>query len=199
MYTQAQIVTAIDDLLGDVADLADEDEKIRWFNEGQARIGLYKHVTIVMDWVEQDVDAEFNDFGYAGRVHSVRAIEYPTWVTERRWQAVVGGIHLSDPEGADSDGEAHVVCRVYWASVDDVTPSELPLVGDTACISYAMHRFYRKLAANRSVYQRYATLVGSNGVSLDDLTAISDDHYRDYLELRADLADEPAATFYRAD
>ena len=41
--------------------------------------------------------------------------------------------------------------------------------------------------------------MGENGVSIDDLSDISDNHYRDFLDLRTDLPLQQAAQFYVGD
>jgi hypothetical protein len=192
VLTEAQIIAAVQEELSDLSSLLSPTSMAtRWFNEGQARLGWYTHGTEDVTWADGDLFVAFS-----GQVIEVVEVLYPEDVDERRWRAVQGGLLIEDIEGADGDGSATVIVRTYWPEVDSDTASSLPRQGDAACIAYVLHRFFRRLTANRSVYQRYSTLMGENGVSIDDLSNTADDHYRDYLDLRADLPAEPAAAFY---
>lgn len=193
MMTQAEIVAAIADELGTNLStlLPSSAVQTRWFNEGQARLGWYKHDVLEVSWTEGDLYVAF-----ASPIVEVVEVLYPEDTRERRWRATQGGLLIEDYEGAYDDGDAKVVVRTYWAEVTGAVSSELPRDGDAACLSYCLYKFFRRLAADRSVFQRYATLMGENGVSIDDLGDQADDHYRDFLDLRADLPAEPAAIFY---
>jgi len=76
------------------------------------------------------------------------------------------------------------------------TATELSKAQDYACMYYALHRFYKKLASNRAFYKRYATLVGQNAVSLSDLQQESDPVLPRLLDSREDLEPEAPAYFY---
>jgi hypothetical protein len=67
---------------------------------------------------------------------------------------------------------------------------------DYACLYYALHRFFRKLASNRVQYKRYSTLLGANAVSVADLQQESDRLLQDYFDARADDAPQHPAGFY---
>lgn len=191
MYTQAEIATAIDEVLGDASSLATTDEKTRWFNDGQARIGWYGIGSFDLTWAAGDRTIALDP-----SVYQVEEFLYPDSEDERRWEARTGTLTISDHEGADEAGGCAILARVYWPDVDGSTPSSLPRTGDAACVSYALHRFFRKLVSNRALFQRYATLIGSNGVRIEDLAQTADDHYSDYLDLRAELPDSPPVAFF---
>lgn len=196
MISQAEIHTRLENELASNLStlLPGAAAEAAWFNEGQARLQWYKHDVLEVDWLEGDVQVTFD-------VPVVEVIEvlYGEDNRERRWQPVRGGLQLEDYDGAEADGDAKVIVKRYWTEVDGSTSSELGPDGDSVCISYCLYKFFRRLAADRSVYQRYATLMGENGVSIDDLSDLADDHYRDYLDGRADLPAEPAVVFYPED
>lgn len=77
-----------------------------------------------------------------------------------------------------------------------VVGSSLSAIADVACLYYALHRFYRLLASNRSYYKRYATLQGANSVSMGELQAEADRYYQDFIDARADMEPLPVAAFY---
>ncbi len=191
MLTQTEILAAVDAELGTVAALAGTPEKVRWFNEGQARLEWYGHAIEAVAWVEGDLFVAL-----PATVVAVVEILYPADYADERWRPVQGGLLIEDYDGARADGDAKVICRSYWPEVTDVVPSSLPRVGDAACISYVLHRFFRKITADRTYFERYATLAGENGVSISDLADAADDHYRDFLDARNDLPVEPAAPYY---
>lgn len=190
-YTKTDILAAVDEQLGDVSALATADEKIRWFNDAQGRLGWFAVTSIDVSWAEGD-----RSIALPSTVYQVEEMLYADSEYERRWQPATGSLIIYAADGARADGGAAVLVRAYWPNVDDSTSSALPRTGDAACISYVLHRFFRKLVANRALFQRYATLIGSNGVRIEDLSQTADDHYNDFLDLRADLPDSPVVTFY---
>jgi hypothetical protein len=193
MLSQAEIHTALTEELGSNLTTLLPSASVcgRWFNEGQSRLQWYKHDVLDVSWSEGDVKIDFAD-----PVIEVAEVLYPEDAREKRWSHVQGGLLIEDYAGAREDGDAKVVVRTYWNEVTDSVPSELPTSGDAACLSYCLYRFFRRITADRSMYQRYSTLMGENGVSLDDLADTADDHYRDFLDHRNDLPSEPAAVFY---
>jgi len=192
MLTEAQIASAVNDELGaKLQTLIPTGAVTRWFNEGQARLGWFTYGSEAVNWVEGD-----NFVALTTPAVGVESILYPEDAQDRRWRHVQGGLLIEDYAGAYADGDAKVILRTYWPEVDSSTASSLPRQGDAACIAYVLHRFFRYLTADRSVYQRYSTLMGENGVGIDDLANTSDDHYKDFLDLRADLPPEPAVSFF---
>lgn len=190
--TKAEIVSAFNAELGDAAAaLTDDAVKARWFNEGQARLEWYTHDVLALTWAAGDV---FVPFGEA--IVGVVEVLYPEGAQETRWRPAQGGLVIEDYDGAQYAGDCKVLARAYWPEVSDSQASLLPRVGDAACLAYALHRFFRRAAADRSVFERYATLTGENGVTIDDLGDLADDHYRDFLDLRNDLPVEPPAPYF---
>lgn len=192
MMTEAEILSAVQAELGaNLNPLLPTAQVTRWFNEGQARLQWYTHGVEAVTWLEGDLTVTF-----ASAHVGVDEILYPEDAQERRWRPIQGGLIIEDYDGAAYDGDAKVIVRTYWPEVSSGTPSSLPREGDAACIAYVLHRFYRFLVADRSVYQRYSTMMGENGVGINDLSNTSDDHYKDFLDLRADLPVEPGSAFF---
>ena len=190
--TKAEIVAAIDVELGDAAAaLTDAATKTRWFNEGQARLEWYTHDVLALAWNPGDLFVAYGE-AIVGPVE----ILYPEDALETRWRPVQGGILIEDYDGALEAGSCKVLVRAYWPDVSDAQASLLPRTGDAACIAYALHRFFRRASADRAVFERYSTMAGENGVSIDDLGDLADDHYRDFLDLRNDLPPEPPAPYF---
>jgi len=191
MYTQVEIKTAFDEQAGDASSLAETGEVTRWFNDGQARLGWYTRGVENVTWAVGDLVVPIVTPN-AGIDHTL----YPDGNVESRWIEGVQNIQIIDHGGASSAGSARLILRVYWPDVTETAASLLPRIGDSACISYALYRFYRKLVSNRSFYQRYATLVGTNRVDIAELSDTADDHYRDFNDLRLELPTEPAALYF---
>lgn len=74
--------------------------------------------------------------------------------------------------------------------------SELNVQMDYACLYYALHLFYKRLASNRAFYKRYSTLVGANSVTMGDLQNEADRYYQEFLDAREDFTPLPAALYH---
>lgn len=173
--------------------LPTEPTTTRWFNEGQARLQWYTHGVEEVSWAVGDLFVAF-----AAPHVGVVEILYPEGADgyETRWKPVVGGLAIEDFDGAEFAGEAKVIVRTYWPDVEAEVASLLPTDGDAACLAYCLYKFFRYLVADRSVYQRYSTMMGENGVDINDLSNTADDHYKDFLDIRVDLPVEPGAAFF---
>lgn len=196
MLTLAQIEEAVGQELGDLSTLVPTGAVERWFNEAQARLQWYQRAVFDVEWTAGDI---YVTVSTPAALAGMEEILYPEGNRERRWQFAQGGIQIEDFDGAEYDGEAKVLGFAFWPEVDDSTPSALPRVADTACISFCLYKFFRLMVANRSIYQRYSVMVGENGVSMDDLADQADDHYRDYLETRNELPQGTSSFFYPED
>lgn len=74
--------------------------------------------------------------------------------------------------------------------------SELPRYLEYAVLNFALSRFYGKLASNRAYYKRYATMVGQNNVSVQDLQDESDRYYQLFLDAIQEQTPLTPALFY---
>lgn len=192
MWSDTDFVTSFDAEAGDIATLATAAQKVLWFNEGQARLGRYKPKVSDFTW-----SAAARDEALPADFVQMDKIVLDNGVTENRWRVFGSNLVIEDPDGAIAAGSARLY---YWASwpamVISGQDSELNLVGDYACLYYALSRFYRKLASNRAYYKRYSTLVGANAVSVADLQNEAAGYYQDYVDARDDLEPLPTAFFF---
>jgi hypothetical protein len=104
---------------------------------------------------------------------------------------------IEDANGAVGSGGARLY---YWAEFTpmavDTAATETTPTEDYACLYYALSRFYRRLASNRSIYTRYSTLLGQNAVSMSDLQQEYERYYQDFVDSREDVEPKPPAYFY---
>lgn len=185
-------ITAFDAEAGDIAALATAAQKIIWFNEGMQRLRQWRPETVDITWSALDREVGLpDDFVQLDKIvddlDSIR----------QDWRVWGRDLVMDDPSGASGDGSARVY---YWAEFEAMTTSttatELSPAQDYACLYYALHRFYKKLASNRLFYKRYSTLVGANASSVTDLQQESDRYLDDFLQARDDFRPEPPAYFY---
>ncbi len=114
-----------------------------------------------------------------------------------RWDEWGQTLRLRD--ATPSSGRA----EVYYSSYFDI-PSRFALGEDPttdaaglACVSYALSRFFRKLAGSRLDYRKYSTITGQSGVDAADLRDLADDHLSEFEQARSDLELlPPSSSFY---
>ncbi len=191
-WSRASYETAFDAEAGDIVSLATQALKIIWFNEGQARL-LKRRMT-------------YTDLTWAAAARSVALptdfvqLDKLVWndgSTEEPWRVWGETLVLDDYAGASGAGGARCF---YWAEftemVTGTTATDLNISMDYACLYFALHRFYKRLASNRAYYKRYSTLAGGNAVSMGDLQNEADRYYQDFLDAREDVEPNPPAYFY---
>lgn len=182
MYTQAEILVAFNEEMGDAATLFSTSEITRWFNDGQARLEQYKGKSTDLTWAAGDRTLALPaDFAL------IDCLAYNDGVEEQAWEQHDKNLIIKDSAGATASGTARLY---YWARYPDITgavPSELARDADAACVYYALSRGFRKLSANRALYKRYSTLLGANAVTMEDLRRMCDELYEDYVEAKQNL------------
>lgn len=190
-YTDAILQENFDAEAGDMATIATDAQVRLWFNEGQARLLRFKASHEDITWTEGDRSIALP----AGFVQTDKIV-WDDSVRPQVFRVFGNELVIDCPTGASADGSARLYYWSEWPQITDADDSELSAMGDTACLYYALHRFYRLLASNRSYYKRYATLVGANAVTMGELQAEADRYYQDFIDTRADLEPLPAAAFY---
>lgn len=191
-YTQAEIKTAFDEEAGDASSLADVTEVTRWFNDGMARLGWLKPKTAVLTWA-----ADARSVALPTDFASLDRLSFDEGVSAQPWEQFgTLTLEIEDAQGASSAGTAKLYYWAYWPDVTDSVDSALPRVGDAACLYYALSRFYKKLCSSRALYKRYATLLGQNAVTFDDLASQAEVWFNEYLDAKNDLPQSPMASFY---
>lgn len=98
-------------------------------------------------------------------------------------------IYFAYPVASDWAGVLH-----YRASYPDITETvdcQLPSGAADALISFALYKSFRRFAANRAEYRKFATIVG-NGVTMADLENTAEAHLQDFADAAAAATTLPA-------
>jgi hypothetical protein len=191
-YTSANIYANFDAEAGDTASLVMNPTKLLWFNEGQARLTRFQAKHTDITWSSGDRYITLPS-GFV----QIDKIIHDTTSTVQSWRVFGTELVIEDPRGATSAGTARLYYRGEWPNVvDGGQNSLLSAAGDVACLYFALHRFYRLLASNRSYYKRYSTLQGANSVSMAELQSEADRYLQDFIDSRADLEPLPIAAFF---
>jgi hypothetical protein len=191
--TRAALILEVKDELG--ADIAatftDDEEYGRYLNQGQDRLGYYKESTSDQTWAVNAASSGLPaDLHHVDRIVAGSGFRVPP---HRIWN---GELRFTEADGASVAGEAKVY---YFATFPEITSSddsELPTVGDTAIVAFATYRFLRRLATSRADYERYATLVSSNGVDIAELRDLAQDFYDEFDDARQSLQSEEPVAYY---
>jgi hypothetical protein len=174
-----------------LAALSDTAQELLWFNEGQARLAVYRPMVDDFTWAAADRSVTLpTDFV------QMRKIITDEGETFQPWYVFGQTLVMDDPAGASAAGSARLYYWAEWPELTASVDSSLSLALDYACLSYAQFKFYKLLSSSRAFYKRYAAQVGSNAVSMSDLQQEADRHYQDYLDQRQDYRPEaPAFAF----
>jgi hypothetical protein len=193
MLSQEDFRDAFRSEVGDeVFSMIRPEEVDRWINRAQARLGYYLQKTADLSWQEGDVQIDLpTDFHHA-----------------EKWKAtdgclpngeVWGGKYVfNSPAFLGGGGTATLLYYADPPAITSSSDSVLPQLGDDGCISYALYRFFKRLASSRSDYRRYATVSNSNGVDISELDSLSEKHLADFNDARELIAEnrQDALTFY---
>lgn len=179
----------------EVAALARAQEIDRWFNAAQRALGVYREMTSDLAWLAlASTVALPTDF-----VRPEQLLPDPDTgcVPSHRVWGDPKAILFVDPANVTA-GSAKLFYWAAWPKITSGQPSLLPDVGDDACLSYALYRFYKRLASSRADYRKYSTVAAANGVDIEELDALSERHYNDFLAIREELQtrDDEPLTFW---
>jgi hypothetical protein len=195
VLTEAEIKTAFDDEAGDASVLATLAQVRGWFNQGQSRLDRKKLARLAFTW---NAAAAAPATGpVAATILQLEDLRYDAGKTRQPWALIPTlGLRILEPDVTTAAGSGVLYYRTDWADLIGGGASEMPRIGDTACIYYALHRFFRRVGSNRAQYKRYATLLGANAISEGDLQQMSESYFNDFLTTQADWPLEPPASFY---
>jgi hypothetical protein len=192
VWSQADYAEAFDAETGEASCLADRPMRILWYNEGQARLVRKKAAHVDVTWTAGDREVVTSP-----TFLQLDKIVWDTDTTPEHFRVWGESLIIEDPAGAAGDGGARIY---YWAEftpmVAGTTATETTPTEDYACLYYALSRFYRRVASNRSIYTRYSTLLGQNAVSMADLQQEYERYYQDFIDSREDVEPKPPAYFY---
>src|SRR4051812_38482799 len=177
---------AFKDEVGEVQQLARDSAIDRWVNEGQGRLRVYRQRDTPLSWAAGATSVTLpTDFHHEERVapdYGVTLSPYDVWNGVLRFRHPL-------------DVRAGTGVLFYWGNWPYITgsaDSQLPELGDQACLSFALFRFFKRLASSRADYRRYAAIAQGNGVGVDDLATLAEQHYNDFTEARDALEDVAA-------
>lgn len=193
MKTLEQFRQSVEDELGDVYELIRDGEVDRWVNRGRAQLGMRNQRRVIITWADGALSVVFPD----GCVNPIRLVSTTGSVPPHTFTDLADGCTMEflDPSNVIA-GQADLYYEEELPEVTSESPSGAPALADEAAISYALSRFFRRVAATRADFRRYVTITGQNGVDVQDLEALSDAHFRDFLDARERLAGTVSATFY---
>jgi hypothetical protein len=192
VWSQAAYGEAFDAETGEASCLVDRAMRIVWYNEGQARLVRKKASYVDVTWAAGD-----REVAVSPTFLQLDKIVWDTDTISESFRVWGNSLIIEDPAGAAADGGARIY---YWAEftpmVAGTTATETTSTEDFACLYYALSRFYRRVASNRSIYTRYSTLLGQNAVSMADLQQEYERYYQDFIDSREDVEPKPPAYFY---
>jgi len=168
-------------------DLAQEGDVEMWIEQARVRIGPYAEKTADLYWTSGATSVDLP----------------PDCVDVARIDVTSGSLPASDKwalklrfrSEAAADGAATLYYTGYFDSPGDTLDPRADKA-HLACVEYALSRFFRKLAASRSDYKRYATVTGQSGIEADDLRNLADDHERLFDGLVDEISLGAPSTFY---
>lgn len=195
MLSQAELIDNFYDELGGVdsplAQLVDTTDVVRWLNDGQRRLGWYVRKTAALTWASTDTSVDLPaDFFDLAKVRPDVVTSIPAfdvWGTK---------LLFTNPDGAPTSGNATLLYLARPAAITDTQDSELTDEGDTGIVAFALYRLFKKLSNSRAEYKRYSTLVGANGVSMEDLQDKALAWYDEFVSSGDSLPPDPPAFFF---
>lgn len=193
MMTLEEIREAVRDEIGALYELIRDEQVDRWANRGQAQLALRVGTKITLSWADGAASVSLP----ADCVAVDRLVSMTTCLPEhvRIGGPVGGSLAFLDPASVAA-GEADLYYQADLAKITGSSASLGSSLADEAIISYALSRFYRRVAGSRADYRRYSTITGQNGVDVADLEDLADAHFRDFVDARERLVGSDPATFY---
>jgi hypothetical protein len=193
--TAVALLDAVRDELGDVAALfTDDNEILRWINDGLGRADRQKQTILAVTWLAGATTVPLSGLGTG--VYRIDIVRWNVGTTPEPWMFHGGSWYHPDPEGAVAAGGATLFIWTAWSELTGGGTTENSRALDTAAVYYAVHRAYRSLVGNRALYQRYSTLLGANGVSAGDLDGMAERYFADYKSAQDDVQPLAPSTYY---
>ena len=168
-------------------ELAPEGDVERWLGQARIRIGPYAQKSVRLGWLASDSSVDLpTDCVDIARIDVTQGTlpPYDKW-----------GLKLAFRMAATADGVATLYYNAYFGPAGDESDPRADLAY-LAAVSYALSRFYRKLASSRSDYRRYATITGQAGVEAEDLRVLADDHLSEFASVAEEISLGAPSTFY---
>ena len=201
MLSLEDFVDAIKDELGDVEQLVRDEQFIKWVNRGRARLGITLSKRGTITWESGAAYAALpSDFERLDAVRADSGYVLPPYVLvantgDSAAPSAPFYLEFLDPDSV-SAGSAAVFYGGTHPDVTGTQDSTMPPLADEAVVSYALARFFRRIAATRADFTRYVAITGQNGIDVADLLDIASVHDRDFETARSELTAAAPATFY---
>lgn len=168
----------------DLMELTKPSDISRWVNEGQAKLRYYREQAAAVTWAALDETiAVPSDF------HHIEKLVPDDGVYVAPFHAWGSTIRFDRPDVVEA-GSGKLWYWGKWPTITGSQASLLPEIGDQAVLSYALYRFFKRLASSRADFRLYASLRQANGVTIEDLDALSERHLGDFEEGRDVLVDD---------
>ena len=178
-----------EDLGEEVGKLVNNPEIDRWVNQAKDLLGVHAALSTDLSWDAGATTVDLPD-DFLRVASFICSTEVPA---HRVWGRTLVILSAS---GAPRAGSATLLYHGYFPAITGSAVSQLTDVANYACVSYALYRFFKRLASSRSDYRKYATLTGSNGVDLDELDGLSERHYADFEAVKGELEVPEPVAFY---
>lgn len=180
--TLAEFVADFRAEVGDIGDVVRDQTIGSWVNEGQERLRVYRKMTSAIAWSAGDTSVALPaDFHHIEDIDPDSGVAVPAY---RIW----GTLRFLEPAASAGSGTLY-----YWAVWPKITVSQgslLSNLGDQAALSFALYRFFKRLSSSRADYRMYASIAQANGVGVDELANLAEQHLADFTEATTALADE---------
>lgn len=177
--------------VGDIGDVIRNANIGAWVNEGQARLRVYRQLVSSISWAAGDAFLAMPaDFHHAEDIAPDGSGSFPAY---RTW-----GTQLRYAEPARSGGTGTLYYWANWPTITASQPSLLPDLGNQAALSFALYRFFKRLSSSRADYRMYASIAQANGVGVDELANLAEQHLQDFEDARTALGEllmEPVTFF----
>lgn len=205
MFSLADFLDAVKDELGDAEQLVRDEQFTRWVNRGRHALGIYQPRVAELTWTANaDGVALPPDYSQLQEIVPASGTTIPVFRVVGNKPG--GGPELGDPPPAAylafidpscvSGGTATLYYGVDYPAITGAVASTMPAAADEAVVSYALARFFKRVAASRADFRRYVTVTGQNGIEVADLLELADQHSRDFLDQRAGLAVQAPTTYF---
>lgn len=181
---------AVQDELGDVAEMLEDDSLLRWINRGRRVLGVYLPTTATLTWAAGASSVALPaNFGRFEEVISDPGSAFPQFVQ------LGTSLRFVNPTSVLA-GTATLYYGSRYPDLDFDDLSTMPPAADEAVVSFILARFFSRLASSRSDFKRYAAITGQSGLEVTDFLDLSQQHDQDFRLRREELLAEGPASFY---
>lgn len=191
MKTLAELIADFRAEVGDTGDAVRDGAVGSWLNEGQARLRVYRQLSTSITWATGALSLALPaDCHHTEDILVDGSGCFPPY---RHW-----GTTLLYTDPARSSGTGRLVYWANWPAITAGAPSLLPELGDQGIGSFALYRFFKRLASSRADYRMYASIAQANGVGVDELANLAEQHLQDFEDARTALGEllmEPVTFF----